>query len=112
MNSLLEDIEAELHNHLLEAGNLLGKRKSNLWTGAQSWKEVGTTARILAYKCRCGTYTEVLQGVFRKEMTPSGLIRETAIDPTATTFLATHYTITTQQESINLCPNCVPRATC
>lgn len=107
-NSLLDDIEAEHHNHLLENGNLL--RKRNNWSDDNAWTFKGYTARILSYKCRCGSYSETLLGIFAKETTPSGKSRETSLNLRGLQFnpQESAYTVETQTQGIDLCPNCIP----
>lgn len=74
MSSLLEDIDAEQHSHLLEAGNL-GKSRA-AWSEENAWSSVGYVARISRLACQCGEKTDTLLGIFHREKTPSGAIRE------------------------------------
>ena len=77
-SSLLEDLLAENHNHLLEKGNLLKKQK--VWRETPKPETIGDFPRIIQTTCmNCGTLTNSLLGVYHKVRFPSGATVETLI---------------------------------
>ena len=80
-NSLLDEIEAEAHNHAIESGNL--KKKQNRPVFAPfipQWEKQGYIARITIQTCLCcGTQNKTLFGIFLREKAKSGEIRDTGL---------------------------------
>jgi hypothetical protein len=67
-NSLLLEIQADLHNELLEKGNLRKRRVVYAPFSSQPWKSEGYLARVLRTTCaNCGTQWDSLMGIFHVE---------------------------------------------
>lgn len=81
VDNFLSEIEAEHHQHLLEAGNLNKPRKSSLWTGENNWESQGYVLRCQHLRCQhCQETTPLLLGAFHRESNGRGDSRETALD--------------------------------
>ena len=82
MSSLLDDIEAEVHNEAIERGNL--KKKQNRPVFAPfipQWEKAGYVARITICTCLCcGTQNKTLFGIFLRERAKSGETRDTGLN--------------------------------
>lgn len=106
-NALIDDLNAEQHNHLLEAGNL--KKARTPWRDDHSWKTLGFSARISRSTCDCGAITETLIGIFREEETPSGAKRSVAVKHTE--IHGEHHPVITLTSSVPICPACLRGST-
>lgn len=108
--SLVDDfaaeIEADHHRFLLESGNLVKRRPD--WSDDNQWTSQGYLARVLESHCQsCGTVTRSLTGVFHRETTPSGKVREQALVPGFQIPLDQNYPIIVDKVSAVLCPVCL-----
>jgi len=109
-NSLLDEIEAEAHNHAIESGNL--KKKQNRPVFAPfipQWEKQCYIARITIQTCLCcGTQNKTLFGIFLREKAKSGEIRDTAMNLKA---FAANYSrpeeLIYDDVSLHLCAECV-----
>ncbi len=119
--SLLDDIEAEYHSHLLTAGNLPSGKKAQKTLATRhhapaplalvvNWKFSANVAKTETLTCiHCGSVNKVLLGFFREDLGPLGAKRLTNLakdlnfsplrDVSRTDSLST---------TVAICPDCLP----
>ena len=121
MPSLLDDIEAEYHAHLLTSGNLsAGKKAQKISAPRQhspaplalviNWKFSANVAKVNAITClHCGSVNKILLGFFREEIGPMESKRLTNLskDPNFSPLTAEIRT-DILSDSVAICPDCLP----
>ncbi len=119
--SLLDDIEAEYHAHLLTAGNLpAGKKAQKTLATRQhapaplalviNWKFSTHVAMVEKTTCtHCGSINKSLLGFFREEVGPQESRRwvNLAKDPTFSPHSQT-FRVDITPVSVAICPDCLP----
>ena len=109
-NSLLDEIEAEIHNDAIERGNLKKKQNRPVYAPfIPQFEKIGYVARITRTTCLCcGASHKLLYGIFLREKARSGEIRDTAINLKA---FASNYSRPEEfiydDVSLHLCAECV-----
>ena len=69
------DFLSALHEDDLINGNLRPHKRAP-WSDENAWTSLGYIARIHKHHCTCGNTETQLLGVFHRERTPSGTLRE------------------------------------
>lgn len=105
MNPLLSDIAEDHHQHLLERGNLLPRKKD--WTGENQWRSLGYLARINRHHCACGDIRDQFVGCYHAEITPSGTRREQLLINNLQIPLDQKYPILITDLDVRICPACL-----
>jgi hypothetical protein len=121
MPTLLEDIEAEYHAHLLTAGNLSSGKKAQKTLSTRihapaplalviNWKFSANVAMVQMTTCtHCGSISKSLTGFFREEVGPSearrwvNLSKDPAFSPHSQEFR-----VDLTPVSVAICPDCLP----
>lgn len=119
--SLLDDIEAEYHTHLLTAGNLRARKKAQKTLETRqhapaplalviNWKFSANVAMIEEKTCtHCGSLSKSLTGFFREETGPlesrrwQNLSKDSSFSPHSQKFR-----VDTTRTSVAICPDCLP----
>lgn len=70
-NPLLAELEADLHNELLEKGNLRKRRVVEAPFTPRVWTSKGYLARVIVSTCQnCGVQLKSLMGIFHVQTAP------------------------------------------
>lgn len=80
MNDLLEDILDEDHKWALSGEKKIPKkeqiRNTPTWSDDKSWISEGYVAHVFVSVCACGETEKHLWGIFHRERSPSGAVKE------------------------------------
>ena len=105
INPLLSDLQDEITETLIREGNL--KREKAKPAFIAQWTHQGYVARLHYKYCSCGGGECDLVGIFSREVSPTGQVRDTALNRGFQAPLGHNYPIEETSEKTAVCPSCV-----
>lgn len=111
-NSLLDDLLEEDHAWALSGNKKIPKkeqiRNTNNWTDDKSWVSEGYVAHVFRSKCACGKTNDHLWGIFHRERSPSGSVKEIKLQGKIQLPLGEKYPVRVMNSpDSNMCMDCM-----
>lgn len=106
-NPLFSDLQDEITQELIESGNLK-KRKQEHAPFVPVWTHLGYVAKVQHLLCECGVLTELLMGIFSREVGAKGEKRDLLLSPKAQIPLNQNWPIEIEESFPLTCAHCLP----